>query len=325
MGVNTESKGRLNVILASPVDGDAVARLADLHDVVSAFDDFGGHLPDLLEDREVLVVRSGVEIDAQLMDLAPKLALIVRAGSGFDNIDLDHAQRRGIRVVRIPGPAAEAVAEFTLGLILATSRRIVLADGLVRQGRWPKPSLGGPLLAGKVLGVVGVGNIGTRVAELAVALGMNVIGCVEPGLAWEPPPHVRAGTLDEVLRGSDIVTIHTPLTDATRKLIGASQLAVMASGAYLINTSRGGVVDEEALYDALASGRLAGAALDVHEYEGTGVIPRLADLSNVVLTPHIGGMALESQKEIGKRLVDLVAAFVAGDLDTEARATELLA
>jgi len=300
--------------MVSPVDGDAVDTLRDNHHVAIAVDEPPSE--EVLRDQEVLVMRSGVEITRDIIDLAPRLGLIVRAGSGFDNIDLGHARRRGIRVVRIPGPAAAAVAEFTFGLILALTRKIVRADALVRIGLWPKPELGGILLGGKVLGIVGAGNIGTRVGKLGAAWGMHVIGCVEHSSKWEPPPFIEAGDLGSVLSRADILTVHTPLTDATRGLIGAGELASMQQGGYVVSTARGGVVDEVALYEALDSGHLAGAALDVHEEEGDGSIPKLADLPNVVLTPHIAGMAIESQRAIGSRMVELINAYAADELDS---------
>ncbi len=315
----------MNIILVSQVDSHAIDALEADHTVTTAIEDFGTHRGGMLAEQEVLVFRSGVEISAELMQLAPKLTLIVRAGSGFDNIDLDYAHSRGIRVVRIPGPSADAVAEFTFGLIIALSRQIVRADGLVRTGLWPKPQLGGTLLRDKVLGIVGAGNIGTRVGELGAAWGMRVLGCVDPAEEpWEPPPFMHGADLSAVLRRAEVLTLHTPLTDATRHLISTPELAAMKRGAYLISTARGGVVDEVALYEALVSGHLAGAALDVHEREGDGIIPKLADLPNVVLTPHIAGMAIESQRAIGRRVIELINAHIGGDLDKEATAAELL-
>jgi phosphoglycerate dehydrogenase-like enzyme len=217
------------------------------------------------------------------------------------------------------------VAEFTFGLILALSRHIVRADGLVRDGLWPKRDLGGRLISDKLLSIIGTGNIGSRVGELGAAWGMHVMGCVYPShIGWEPPPGIEASDIVTLLRRGDFVTVHTPLTEATRHLIGVRELAEMKPGAYLINTARGGVVDEEALYEALAGGHLAGAALDVHVREGDGVIPKLADLPNVVLTPHIAGSAVESQRAIGRRVVELINAHMHGDLDGQATKSELL-
>jgi phosphoglycerate dehydrogenase-like enzyme len=310
----------LNIVVVSPVDATAIDVLRADHDVALAIDDFGVHRSDMLSDREVLVFRSGVEIPREIMDLAPRLALVVRAGSGFDNIDLDYARARGIRVVRIPGPSAQAVAEFTLGLMIAVSRNMVRADTLVRDGLWPKPQLGGGLLIEKVLGIVGAGNIGARVGELGAAWGMEVIGCIDP--AQQDPNELTSRGIepqdfDSVIRHADFLTVHTPLNQGTRYLIGAPELAAMKTGAFLVNTARGGIVDEEALYGALLSGHLGGAALDVHEREGDGVIPKLADLPNVILTPHIGGMALESQALIGRRMIQLIEAHEEGNLDQE--------
>ncbi len=325
MQTNTESRGFVNIILASRVDAGAIDALGVDHEIELAVDDFGPHRAEALKDQEVLVFRSGVDITSEIMDLAPKLVLIVRAGSGFDNVDLNHARRRGIRVVRIPGPSADAVAEFTFGLIIALSRQIVRADALVRNGLWPKPQLAGTLLGDKVLGVSGAGNSGTRVGALGAAWGMQVLGCVDPAEEpWQPPPFMQASALGTVLRRADVITLHTPLTEATRHLISTPELAVMKRGTYLISTGRGGVVDEVALYDALTSGHLAGAALDVHEREGDGVIPKLAELPNVVLTPHIAGMAIESQRAIGRRVVELINAHNEGRLDTEVTVSELL-
>ena len=317
--------GFVKIILVSPVDAEAIETLRSHHEVAIALDYFTSDDAEFLRDQEVLVFRSGGEITRDMLDRSPKLSLVVRAGSGFDNIDLDDARRRGIRVVRIPGPSARSVAEFTFGLMLSLCRKIVQADALVRDGRWPKPQLGGALLSGKVLGIVGAGNIGSRVGELGVAWDMKVLGCVNPAdERWEPPPGIEPSDMGTVLRRADFLTLHTPLTEANYHLIGADELAAMKDGSYIVNTARGGVVDEAALYEALASGHLAGAALDVHEQEGEGVIPKLAELPNVVLTPHIGGSAHESQRAIGRRLVELIDAHSRADLNAEVTDSELL-
>ncbi len=309
----------------SSIDQQAIETLGSKHDVVVELDDIENLAEEVMAKQEVLVFRSGVEISAEIMDMAPDLGLVIRAGSGFDNIDLEHAERRGIRVVRIPKPAADAVAEFTLGLIIAASRNIVPADSMLRSGHWPKRELGGHLLRGKVLGIVGAGNIGTRVGELASAIGMQVVACIESSVPeWKPPPSIQPADLDAVIAKADFLTIHTPLTEKTVSLIGRRELARMKPGSYLISTARGTIVDEEALYEALVSGHLAGAALDVHEREGDGVIPKLAKLSNIVLTPHIAGMALESQSAIGRRVIELIDAFDRGSLGDEVSEDELL-
>lgn len=307
----------MKIILASPIAPEAIEALRGVHDVLTAFD-AGRDLAALVGDRECVVIRSGAHLTADVIDAAPVLELIVRAGSGLDNIDLDRAAQRGIRVARVPGPSAQAVAELTFGLLLALSRKIAYADALIRAGHWPKRELGGYLLQGKVLGIVGAGRIGGRVGQLGAAWGMRAIGCAKD-LPGQPrvalPDGVERQDFDTVVSESDVVSVHTPLNDQTRGLIDSTVLGKMKAGAMLVNTSRGGVVDEVALREALDSGHLAGAALDVHEREGEGVIPALATYPNVVMTPHIGGMALESQSIIGRRVVELVDAYLDGRLD----------
>jgi D-3-phosphoglycerate dehydrogenase len=324
----------MKIILLSPIAPETIEQLRVDHDVVTAFGLEPAEIRALAADRDALVVRSGAQVDKDLFEAAPRLRLVMRAGSGFDNVDLDAARLAGARVVRIPGPSAHAVGELAFGLMLSVARNIALADRGVRQGRWPKPQLGGNLLSGKVLGVVGAGNIGGRVGELGAAWEMRVLGCVAPS---SPDPRERlaarkieAADFETVVSEADYLSIHTPLTDpphqdATRGLFGADVLARMKPGAYLINTARGGIVDEDALYDSLTrEGGLAGAALDVHGREGEGIVPRLAELDNVVLTPHIGAMAVESQQQIGDRIRSFVDAHLQGTLDAEASDQEIL-
>ncbi len=308
----------MKLLLATPISPDAIELLQARHDVVLGFERPEG-IAELIADREGLVFRSGVVISRDILEAAEGLRLIVRAGSGLDNIDLDAAREHGIRVARVPGASPDAVAELTLGLMLAATRNIRLADSLVRQGRWPKHDLGGHLIAGKTLGIVGAGRIGTRVGALCSSIGMHVIGCVEDPDAEKSKDLAAAGiTLSDfgsVITESDFVSIHTPLQESTRNLIDATAIAKMKAGVVLINTSRGGVVDEAAVHEALSSGHVSAAGFDVHEVEGEGVIPEMASLPNVVLTPHIGGMALETQSRIGMRVAEIVESFLAGRLD----------
>lgn len=302
----------MNIILLSSIAPEAIEALERHHDVTAAFDVPVSELPALLADREVAVLRSGAALTAELLDAAPELRLIVRAGSGIDNIDLDAAGRRGLRVVRVPGPSAQAVAEFTFALMLAVMRKAALADRLIRAGRWPKRELGGHLLRGKTLGVIGAGSIGGRVGELGAAWDMRVLACVNTVSENRRRDYAGRGmtltAFDTVVAEADILSLHLPLEPATRHLVSTDLLARMKPGAYLINTARGGVVDEDALCQSLRSGHLSGAALDVHAREGDG-IPPLAEFPNVVLTPHIGAMALESQGEIGEKIVAICTAF----------------
>lgn len=320
----------MKIFMASSIDADATAQLEAEHEVVKAIGADEQALKEAIGDSELLVFRSGVQISADVIDAATGLRLLLRAGSGLDNVDLDAATRRGVRVVRVPGSSAQPVAEFTFALLLSLARNVALADRQLRAAHWPKAQLGGPLLHGKTMGVVGAGNIGSRVGQLASAWGMRVLGCVaHPSDEVAKALAQKGITLTDfahVVDEADFLCLHVPLDDSTRHMVDAAVLSRMKSGSYVVNAARGGVVDERALYAALAGGGpVAGAALDVHEKEGEGTVSPFADLPNVVLTPHIGAMALDSQRLIGERVVELVSAYVAGNLDDALGPTERVA
>ena len=287
------------------------------HDLVCSFDAGERDLMRLIRDREVLVFRSGVKITAGVLEAAPQLKLLVRAGSGLDNIDLDCVRRRDLELVRIPGPSARAVAELAFGLMLALSRQILVADRSLRDGHWAKHEVAGYLLRGKHLGIVGLGNIGSTAARMGVSWGMRVSGCVEnPSAEREAgfaEDGIRLASFQEVLCSADYLCIFVPLKSSTRHLVGAKELACMKKGAFLVNMARGEVLEEAALAKALSEGGgLAGAALDVHQQEGENKASPLAGLANVVLTPHIGAMTVDTQREIGRRIVDIIDEYPAG-------------
>jgi len=314
----------VKILLASPIDPDTVVVLEQRYDVRHAIKAEPSGLMDAISDREAVVVRSGVQLTADVMSASHDLRLVVRAGSGLDNIDLDFARSQGIRVVRIPGMSAPPVAEFTFALLLALARKVTVADRLLREGHWPKPQLGGTLLHGKTLGVIGAGNIGGLVGQMGAAWGMRVLGSVDAPNGSVTQNLLGRGIMladnERVLTESDFVCLHVPLDATTRHLIGREELARMKPGSLLINMSRGGVVDEGALYEALTTdGNVVGAALDVHETEGEGTISPFAELDNVVLTPHIGAMAQDSQRLIGDRVVEVLDAYRRGELDAEVR------
>ena len=247
-------------------------------------------------DHDVLVVRSRTRITADVIAKAAKCRVIARVGVGLDNIDKDAAYAREIRVLNAAEGAINAVAELVLSMMLSLARQTCRGDRGMREGKWLKKELKGTELAGKYLGIVGLGNIGRRLARMGRALNMNIIGYdvvdIDPAFAKEVG--LMRADLDTLLSSSDYVSLHVPLLDSTRHLLGAQKLALMKKTAVLINTSRGGVVDEDALYDALEAGRLGGAGLDVFEEEpATG--SRLAGLDNVVLTPHVGAQTREAQ------------------------------
>ncbi len=301
----------MRILVASQIDADALEELRTRHDVVAAFGAPEEELLRLAVDREAIVFRSGVSISSEVLAAATGLRLLVRAGSGLDNLDLDQVRRRGIDLRRIPGPGAQAVAELTFGLMISLARGITLGDRLLRQGHWAKSELVGYNLTGKTLGIVGLGSIGSRVAALGSAWGMHPIGVVD-----RPSPErtaefaargIELTDLDGVLAVADFLTVHVPMGEATRGMIGAAELARIKPGAFLVNVARGGVVDEAALYAELQpGGRLRGAGLDVHVNEGEGKVSPLAGLPNVVLTPHIGAATVDAQREIGREVVAIV-------------------
>lgn len=309
----------MRITVLSQVDPVALDILRLDHEVVVGYGSAQEEIASLVADSEIVVLRSGVELDRQVLDEAINLRLIVRAGSGTDNIDLETARDRGMMVVRIPGPSSRAVAELTLGLMLGVARNIVEADASMRRGEWRKPEFGGHLLRSKVAGVVGLGNIGSVTAELCQALGMTVAGCLPEPSEITVRRFAAAGIelmpFEQLAGASDFLTLHVPLNDTTFHMVDGPLLDRMKEGSYLINTSRGGVVDETALLAALDGGtRVRGAALDVHELEGRGT-SLLAHHPKVVLTPHIGSMAVETQAEIGQRLVEIVTSFERGRIE----------
>lgn len=306
----------MRILIASSISPDAIAELQKSHDVICAFNAAIGQLKSLVHDREVLICRSGVTISAEVMACAPQLKLIIRAGSGTDNIDLEYVRRNGIQLERIPEPGAKAVAELTFALMLALARNLLPADRMLRQGHFAKTELSGYLLRGKVLGIVGAGNIGALVGEMGAAWGMTVLGCVEgPSPAVAAALHKKKILLTDccdVISQADVLSLHVPLTAKTRNMIDAGALARMKPGSYLINMARGGVVDEQALSQALIEGKtVRGAALDVHQVEKPGHVSPLASLPNVILTPHIGAQTVDSQHEIGERILEIMDSFIA--------------
>lgn len=253
-------------------------------------------LQEQISKFNVIIVRSRTTITHDLINRADNCKIIARVGVGLDNIDLDAAKAKGIRVINAAEGATTAVAELVLGLMLSLARQITTADRGIRDGKWLKKQLKGTELKGKYLGIVGLGNIGKRLGRLARGLNMNVIGYdvvpIDPEFARDVG--LVKADLDTLLQSSDYVSLHVPLLDSTRHMINAQRLSMMKPTARIINTSRGGVVDEDALYDAISAGKLGGAALDVFEREpATG--HKLADLDNVILTPHVGAMTAEAQ------------------------------
>ena len=245
---------------------------------------------------EVVVVRSRTKITRELVEKADKCKIIARVGVGLDNIDQDAAKEKSIRVLNAVEGAITAVAELVIGLMLSMAREIPRADREIRNGNWIKKELMGTELKGKYLGIVGLGNIGKRLGRLARALNMNIIGydVVPIDDEFSKEVGLMKADLDTLLSSADYVSFHVPLLDSTRHMINGEKLKLMKKTARIINTARGGVIDEEALYSSLKDGDLAGAALDVFEVEpATG--NKLTTLPNFVATPHMGAQTKEAQ------------------------------
>ena len=245
---------------------------------------------------QVVVVRSRTKMTRELVAKADKCKIIARVGVGLDNIDQDAAKEKNIRVINAVEGAVTAVAELVIGLMLSMAREIPRADREVRNGNWIKKELMGSELKGKYLGIVGLGNIGKRLGRLARALNMNIIGydVTEIDEEFSKEVGLMKADLDTLLSSADYISFHVPLLDSTRHMINADKLKLMKKTARIINTARGGVIDEEALYNSLKDGNLAGAALDVFEVEpATG--NKLTTLPNFVATPHMGAQTKEAQ------------------------------
>lgn len=267
-------------------------------------------LPEELADADALIVRSAVQANAELLAAAPKLRIIGRAGVGVDNIDAAEATRRGIVVMNTPGANAVAVAELTLGLMISMARAIPRANASMHAAKWDKKSLQGTELRGKTLGIVGCGRIGLEVARRAKAFGMTLLGYdpfVAPVIARENG--ITLVPIDEIFAESDYLSLHVGLTPQTEGLINKHSLAIMKPGIRIINCARGELIVDEALAEAIASGHVAGAALDVFRQEPLKDSPYFA-LDNVLLSPHIAGSTDEAQEAIGIQLAEQVSDYL---------------
>jgi D-3-phosphoglycerate dehydrogenase len=244
-------------------------------------------LPKIICDYDVLIVRSATKVKGELLDNAKKLKVIGRAGEGLDNVDFERVNSMGIVLVNTPHVSYMSVAELTIGYLIALARNIVQGTESLREGKWEKEKLMGTEVNGKTLGVIGCGYIGKTVERLSIALGMRV-------LPVEECVYDRFIPLAEMLPRADFITIHVPLTPHTRHMISTKEFSLMKEGVMLIDCSRGGVVDQEALYQALFSGKVKGAAIDVFEEEPPKNSKLLA-LNNVIATPHMGAQTYEAQ------------------------------
>jgi len=261
----------------------------------------------------VVVVRGRTKLVKELIEKADNCQIIARVGVGLDNIDEDAAKVKNIRVINAVEGAITAVAELVIGLMLSMAREIPRADREIRNGNWIKKEMMGSELKGKYLGIIGLGNIGKRLGRLARALNMNIIGydIVPINEEFSKEVGLMKADLDTLLASSDYVSLHVPLLDSTKHLINAEKLRLMKKTAHIVNTSRGGVIDEEALYNVLKDGNLESAALDVFEIEpATG--NKLANLPNFIATPHIGAQTKEAQSLAANVIAEKIIQLLRG-------------
>ncbi len=298
----------VKVLICDSVDAQAVDAMraagveVDVRDTIT-LDELG----QVIGEYDGIVVRSRTKVRAPLLQNPGNLKLIIRGGVGVDSIDVEVAESKGIKVINTPNASSNAVAELALGMMFSLARSLAWADATMKAGKWEKKKLEGVELAGKTLGIIGYGRIGRMLAEKARALGMTVV-------AYDPyidSPDLIS--LDELLSVADYVSLHIPHTPETHNLLGAVQFAKMKPGARVINAARGGTVDEDALYAALTTGHLAGAALDVFTEEPpqSEALHKLIALPQVIATPHIGAATVEAQERIGGEIVKLVQEYLA--------------
>ncbi len=300
----------MKVVVAEKMSASAVDLLREPRWTVVTPEQIDGKLAAQLESADALIVRSAVLVNAELLEHAPKLRVIGRAGVGVDNIDLDAATRRGIAVMNTPGANAIAVAEHTLALMLAMARHITRANLLMHAGKWEKKSLQGTELRGKTIGIVGLGRVGMEVARRARVFGMEVVAhdpFVSTAVAKEQG--IRMAKLEEVYGTADYLSLHVGLTPQTVGMINAESIKKMKAGVRLVNCARGELIDETALAQGLKHGRVAGAALDVFTEEPPKNSP-LTGLENVILTPHIAGSTFEAQEAVGYQIAHQVKEYL---------------
>jgi len=300
----------MRVLVAEPIASEGVALLRGSHEVDERPGLSRDELCAILGDYDALIVRSQVKVDAGLIAAGTRLVVIGRAGVGVDNVDLDAATRAGIVVVNAPTGNTIAAAEHTLALLYGLARRTAQADASVRRGEWKRAQFTGLELRGRTLGIVGLGKIGQAIAVRAIAMEMTVVA-VDPFVTQEQAANhgVELVDFEELLRRADVVTVHVPLSRTTRGLLGREAIAKLKPGSIVLNVARGGVIDEAALAEALASGHLGGAGIDVFEHEPPTDSPLLT-APNTLLTPHLGASTAEAQilvaEEVAAQVLDVL-------------------
>jgi D-3-phosphoglycerate dehydrogenase len=296
----------MKILVCDKTEAEALDRMRAAGLTVDAnFEITPEELPNVLPAYDGMVVRSRTKVRQALIDVCPNLKVIVRGGVGLDTIDADYARSKGITVMNTPKASSASVAELAIGFMFALARSIYKAAATMKAEKWEKKSFEGDELGGKTLGLVGIGNIGREVAKRAAALGMTVV-------AYDPyvkeAEGVKLVKLDELLAQSDYISLHLPKTKESGNMIGKAQLEKMKAGVRIINCARGGIIDEEALYAALTSGKVAGAAVDVFSVEPP-TDWKLLKLDNVIGSPHIGAATHEAQGRVGAEVADKLIEF----------------
>jgi D-3-phosphoglycerate dehydrogenase / 2-oxoglutarate reductase len=296
----------MKILVCDKTESEAIEkmRLAGLT-VDTNFEITAEELPGVLPGYDGCVVRSRTKIRQPLIDVCPNLKVIVRGGLGLDTIDADYARSKGITVMNTPQASSASVAELTIGYMFALARNLYKAASTVKAEKWEKKAFEGDEISGKTLGLLGIGNIGKEVAKRANALGMTVI-------AYDPYVKEAAGvklvTLDELLSQSDYISLHLPKTKESADMINKTMFSKMKTGVRIVNCARGGIINEADLYEALTSGKVAGAALDVYSEEPP-IDWKLVKLDNVICSPHIGAATHEAQGRVGAEVAEKLIEF----------------
>lgn len=305
------------IYVTSPIHATILSRLSGIGEVRLGYGPHAVAYEDIQPHVDAVFLRGG-RVSADMIAASPKLRIVARHGAGYDNVDHKAAADHGVWVTNTPGANQRSVIEHVFALLLSLCRKLPLASEQTRRRVWAEDrlSLTGIELQGRTLGLVGFGNIGSSVAPLAEAFGMNVV-LTDPAI--DPRSDSRWVDLPTLLSTADVISLHVPLLETTRHLIGAAEFATMKDGALLINTSRGGVVDEQALVKALKTGKLAGAGVDVLAAENIDMIrpfehatPDIANTPNLIVTPHVAGQTDESLMRVGMSALDAIAAVLEG-------------
>ena len=300
----------MKVLVCDNVSPKGVAHLEAQSGLdVTAVD--GALTDDLLADAKAIIVRSATNVTPEVMRKAPRLRVVGRAGVGVDNVDVEAATQRGIVVMNTPSGNTISTAELTFSMLMALARKIPQAHMSMKNGKWDRKAFAGTELSGKTIGILGIGRIGSQVARRAIAFGMRVLA-FDPYLSMSKARalQVELLELDEIYERSDFITVHMPLSDETRDMLGADAFSKMKDGACVVNCARGGIINEADLVAAIKSGKVGGAALDVYDAEPLPEDAELRELPQVIMTPHLGASTKEAQESVGLEVAEAVTDYL---------------